>query len=259
MAKGVSIKFRSYSETIPRLLEVINLPKELKKHSKIVIKPFLSNDESRLSANTPAEFVEEVLKFCLKHKNPVTEVFIAEGADGCDTAEIFEERGYTKLAEKYAVGLIDLNKADIEKETPSGTLKFAEIMYPKILKESFIISLPRLSKDNEFMMSASLSNMLGAFPSSRYKGFFSKTKSRIRKWSIKYSIHDILKCKMPDFALIDASDKGIILSGMPLDADKQAAALLGIDWKSIGYLRIINENFKEEEKKEPLLIQSAVN
>ena len=41
MAKGVSIKFRSYSETVPRLLDLINLKKELKKHSKIVLKPHL--------------------------------------------------------------------------------------------------------------------------------------------------------------------------------------------------------------------------
>lgn len=248
MTKGVSIKFRSYAETIPRLLEVIGLQKELKKHSKIVLKPSLKAAEGEKNLSTRVQFVEEVLKFCLKHKNPVAEVFIAEGADGIDTEDLFKELGYNNLAEKYSVGLIDLNNAEAEKVESFDFLKFSEIMYPKILKESFVISLPPLAADAEVVLSASLSNMLGAFPSAYYKGLFSKKKKKIRKWSIKYSIHDVLKCKMPDFAVIDASEKGMILAGLPIEADKQAAKLLGIEWKTIGYLRIINESFAEEEK-----------
>lgn len=249
MAKGVSIKFRSYSETIPRLLELINLGKEIKKHSKIVLKPYLSLDEEK-NRSTSVAFVEQVLRFCLKNKNPVSEIFIAEGADGADTMELFDKLEYTKLAERYSVGLIDLNNTEAEKSERHDFLKFPEIMYPKILKDSFVISLPPLILNEEITFIGALSNMLGAYPSRYYRGFFSRTKSKLRKWPLKYAVHDILKCKLPEFAVIDSSEKGIILAGIPKDIDKQAAKLLGMEWKNVDYLKLIEESFLEKAEKE---------
>jgi len=261
MTKGVSIKFRSYSETVSRLLELINLGKELKKHTKIVLKPHLREIEGEKILSTPVAFVEQVLRFCLTNKNPVTEVFIAEGADGADTMELFDKLGYTKLAERYGVGLIDINNTEVEKFEKNNFMKFEEIMYPKILKESFVISLPALNLDNETVFTGALSNMLGAFPASHYKGFFSKTKSKIRKWPIKYSIHDILRCKMPDFTVVDSSEKGVILAGLPHEVDKQAAKLLGLEWKDVPHLRLVEETFLEDAKKEDKaeVIQNVMN
>ena len=249
MAKGVSIKFRSYSETVPRILELINLGKELKKHSKIVLKPYLSIVEGEKTISTPVAFVEQVLRFCLANKNPISEVFIAEGADGADTTELFDKLGYSKLAERYSVGLIDLNNAEVEKITNKGFIKFSEIYYPKLLKDSFVISLPVLAKNEETSFVGASSNMLGTFPANNYKGFFSRTKSKIRKWPIKYAIHDVLKCKVPDFAIMDSSEKGVILAGLPHEIDKQAAKLLALDWKDIGHLKLIEESFLEEQIK----------
>jgi uncharacterized protein (DUF362 family) len=251
MTKGISISFRSYSETIPKLLELVNLERELKKHSKIVLKPFLSAEESKKAQNTNLEFVEEVLKFCLAKKNPVAEVFIAEGADGADTMALFNELGYNGLAEKYSIGLVDLNNTETEPIVSADFLKFSEINYPKILKDSFVISLPKLAADNEFILASSLSNMLGAYPARHYKGFFSRIKSRIRKWSIRYSIHDIIQCKEPNFSLVDASEKGKILAGFSLEVDKQAAKLLSIEWKNIGYLRLLEQTFTQKLLKQP--------
>lgn len=261
MAKGVSIKFRSYSETVPRLLELINLGKELKKHSKIILKPYIRPDEGEKILATPVAFVEQVLRFCLKNKNPVSEIFIAEGVDGADTIEMFNKLGYSKLAERYAVGLVDLNNSEVEQMEQYDFLKFSEIKYPKILKDGFVISMPILAPDTETVFIGALSNMLGAFPSKHYKGFFSKTKSKIRKWPIKYSIHDILKCKIPDFAIIDSSEKGVILAGLPQEVDKQASKLLGLEWKDVGHLRLVEESFLQAEKadKKDELIPNVAN
>jgi len=233
MAKGVSIRLKSYEETIPKILDLIKLDKELKKHSTIVLKPSLRGPESQ---STPADFVESVLKFCLENKNPATEIYIAEGSDGVETEDLFTDLGYRNLAEKYSIGLVDLNDTEVEEITNPEFSRFDRIHYPKILLDSFVISLPVLSHDAETDLTGSLSNMLGAFPSSYYSGFFSKGKSKIRKWPIKYAIYDILKCKMPEFAIIDASESGAILAGQPLEMDKQAAKLLGLDWQQIPYL-----------------------
>lgn len=241
MVKGVSIKFAGYEETIPKLLKLIGFDTEMKKHARIVLKPNLVNGIK--TGSTSPEFTEQVLKFIMTNKNPGTEVYIAEGCDGFDTEEIFDDFGYRSLSEKYGVGLIDLNNSETEIIEDDGFLRFDEIYYPGILQNAFIISLPCLRDDDETEIAGSLANMVGCFPSSKYKGFFSKNKSKIRKWPIKYAIHDILKCKMPDFAIIDASDRGFILAGKPLDMDKQAAKLLGREWNSVSHLKLIDESF----------------
>ncbi len=240
MAKGISIKFKSYNDTVPKMLDVVKLGNELKKHDKIVLKPFISANEND---NTSSAFIEEVLSYCIKHKRPEAHIFIAEGADGADTMELFSRYGYRELSDRYSVGLIDLNNAEVQEIEDGEFLKFSQIFYPKILLDSFIISLPKLSTSGETEINGSLSNMLGAFPGEYYRGFFSLSKTKIRKFHIKYSIHDILKCKMPQFAVIDASEKGVILAGLPLDMDKQAAKLLGKDPKSVQYLRLIEQSF----------------
>lgn len=245
MVKGVAAKFKSYSETIPRFLSIIKFDQEVKKHPVIVLKPSLKKTSSH---NTSAAFVEEVLKFCLAHKDSNAKIFIAEGSDGEDTLDVFGSAGYKQLSEKYSVGLIDLNNTEVEEVLNGEFLKFDKIYYPKMLLESYLVVLPRLAEDDESEMQGSLSTMLGAFPSSHYKGIFSSSKSKIRKWPIKYSIHDIVRCKMPNVAIIDASDYGSILVGKPLEIDKQASKLLGREWKSVSHLRLLDESFTNTQK-----------
>jgi uncharacterized protein (DUF362 family) len=250
MAKGISIKFKSYDSTVPKILDLIKLDSELKKHKQIVIKPFLRNSEE---LHTSPEFAESVIKYVLNNKNPDASVFIAEGSDGEDTLEVFEKLGYRELAEKYSVSLIDLNNSEVNSVSDTDFNKHDSIQYPKILLESFVISLPKLADDFELEMVGSLSNMIGAFPSKFYKGFFSSRKNKLNKWPMKYNIADIVKCKAPNLAIIDASEQGSIISGVPLDMDKIAAKLLGKEWKSVSHLKLIDERLAsssiQEDKK----------
>ena len=101
MVKGVAVKLKSFEETIPKLLELIKFDQELKKHDKIVLKPNLIEGDETIA--TKKEFVEPIINFILHNKNPGAEVFIAEGCDGHNTLEIFEDLGYTFLAEKYGI------------------------------------------------------------------------------------------------------------------------------------------------------------
>jgi len=244
MAKGISIKFKSYEETVPKILQLIKLDAELKKHEKIVLKPALKNSSS---FNTSVEFAEQILKYCLSNKNPDAKIFIAEGSEGENTMDMFEKTGYKNLSEKYSIGLIDLNNSEIENVSKSRFAKFETIKYPKILLESFVISLPVLAEDPELEYQISLSNMIGAFPASHYKGLFSKQKNKIRNWPIKYSLHDLILCKMPELAIIDASNYGAIIAGVPFEMDKQAMKLLGKEWKTATHLRLISESLPEEK------------
>ena len=128
-----------------------------------------------------------------------------------------------------------------------------ELKTNKILKESFVVSLPVLSVDEETDITGALENMLGAFPAQHYSGWFGAGKKKLKAWPLKFAIHDILKCKMPEFGIIDASERGAILAGQPLEIDKQAAKLIGLEWKNVRYLRLVDESLDSlmpKEKKE---------
>lgn len=260
MVKGVAVKFSSYAETIPKILKLIKLDNELKKHERIVLKVNLVSGDS--SRSTKPEFIEPIIQFCVSHKNPGSEVILAEGCNGEETMELFESQGYSKLAEKYSLGLIDLNQSHtVEIQNPEF-LRFESIHYPEVLVNSFVITVTPLAQDEELSITSSLDSMLGAFPSSKYRGFFARTKNKLDNYPVKYQVHDILKCKMPDLALIDASEKGLFIAGKPLDMDKQAAKVLGFDWNRVPHLRLVDESFspvKKEETVDNLIGKSPEN
>ena len=249
MSQGITVNFKSYKETIPQVLKLIKLENELKKFDKIILLVNLEDSDN----STSPEFIEPILRFCLENKNPVSEIFIASGADGADTIELFNSKGYKKLSEAYSIGLIDLNGTETKEIENANFMKFSQIIYPLILLDSFIISLTRLSENTEYAMHASLSNMLNAFPASKYKGFFSSKKNKIRKNPIKYSIHDIVQCKMPNLAVLDASDKGKLIIGKPVEVDKQASKLLGKTPKEIPYLNLFEQESQKPSKEIELI------
>lgn len=247
MVKGVSIALKSYEETIPRVLKVIKLDLELKNHSQIIIKPHLGLEKDH---NTPAALVAQIVRFCMHFKNSDASVFIAEGADGADTMELFNEEGYRAVAEKYGVGLIDLNKSEAETIGSNEFVGFETMHYPSMLKDSFIISVPKLVPHDDLHFTGALANMRGVFPGRHYKGLFSSRKSKLDAYPLKYQVHDINVVGMPHLAVIDASSYGKVLVGRPIDMDRQAAHLLSIDPKSVSYLRMIEETLETRAERE---------
>lgn len=246
MVKGVSVKFASYTETVPKLLKLIKLDQELKKHESIVIKPLLATDKGK---SISTDFVEALVKFCVQHKNPSAEVFVAEGADGADTMDIYEEHGYRRLAETYGIGLVDLNKTACEMVGKNEFVGFETIMYPSILKDSFVISASPLRTDEATVIAGSVANMRSAFPASHYKGFFSSRKNKLDSYPMKYQLHDIALCKMPNLGIVDGSSHSILLAGQPIEIDRQMAKVLGLDAKSVGHLRMLEETLIQIQEK----------
>lgn len=248
MVKGLAVKIISYDETIPKVLNLIKLSDELKKHKTIVFKVNLVPGQPENS--TKLEFLEPIIQFCVSNKSPGSDIIIAEGCDGAETRDLFDERGLTNLAEKYSLGIIDLNESSsVEVQNPEF-LRFRSIFYPEILLNSFVITVSPAAIHKELGLSASLNSMLGAFPGHKYNGFFSNVKKKLREYPLKYQVHDILKCKMPDLAIIDASDKGFLITGKPLDMDKQACKLFGLDWNSVPHIRLVDESFSQIPKEE---------
>ncbi|MEK6908620.1 MAG: DUF362 domain-containing protein [Nanoarchaeota archaeon] len=248
MVKGLAVRLKSYGETIPKVLNLIKLSDELKKHKNIIIKIHLIPGHPENS--TKIEFLEPLIQFCVTNKNPGSDIILAEGCDGAETRDLFDEGGFTRLAEKYSIGLIDLNESSsVEVQNPEF-LRFKSIHYPDLLLNSFIITATPARQHPDLVFSASLDTMLGAFPGYKYRGFFSNMKKKLREHPTKYQIHDILKCKMPDLAIIDAGEKGFLITGKPLDMDKQATKLFGLDWNNVPHIRLVDESFSQVPKEE---------
>ena len=112
-----------------------------------MLKPNLAQDSNN---SVSADFVEAILKFVQENKNPVTEVFIAEGADGIETEELFESQGYKKLAEKYDVGLIDLNTTETQEVISEEFITIDDFMKVQ-LKVAEVISADRVEKSEKLL------------------------------------------------------------------------------------------------------------
>jgi hypothetical protein len=101
MVKGIAVKLKSYEETIPKVLNVIKFADELKKHKTIVIKLHLVPGQPQNS--TKVEFVEPIIQFCVANKNPSSDIILAEGCDGAETRDLFDELGFTSPAARQFI------------------------------------------------------------------------------------------------------------------------------------------------------------
>jgi len=253
----VEQQFVSYEESVPKLLHLAKFEEIIKHEKRIILKPNLTLAKA-FPVTTDPNFVEEIIKYIRKH-NERAQVIIAEGSGGCETKECFKKLGYEQLSEKYHIPLLDLNEAETTKKHSKKFKKYSFIEYPKVLLDGFLISLPVLKGHKEAKVTISLKNMLGCFPARYYGGNW---KVGMHKWPIEYSIHDILVCKMPDYAICDASiaqleheingypkEMNILLAGKPLEVDKKGALLLGYDWKRVPHLVLADELEKNESGK----------
>jgi len=239
------LDFRSYEESVPALLESCGLARMLKGKRLVILKPNLTCNKAP-PTTTPVRFVERIVKYI--KENSDAKIIIAEGSGGNSTQESYHELGYRRIAERYGIELIDLNTSEIVTIKSEMFLRFDEIYFPKIMLDGFVISLPILKEHSQASITVSLKNMLGCFPS-RYYSEGKPWKGKIHKWPIEYSIHDILVCKFPDFAVCDANIAqlgnevhgrpkkiGKLIAGSPLDVDKRGAELLGHEWRRIKHI-----------------------
>lgn len=251
--KNVYIRdFQSFSVTIPLILKESGLAEKIKGQKRTLLKPNLTTNRMP-TCTTPVELVEEVVKFI--QKNSGAEIVIAEGAGGCDTEEAFRDLGYEKLAERYDVTLVDLNKTErIEKENPQA-LVLKKVKLPKIVFDSFFINLPVLKEHNEAVVTCAMKNLFGLYLNQREESAFGWwNKSELHSFGVDESIHDLNLYVKSDFILVDASigQKGSEVGGTPCkppigkiiagfdakEVDKVCAPLLGHKIEEVNYLTL---------------------
>ena len=245
MSRVAKVPFTGYEASIRRALDLIDAAKALPQEGLIIIKPNLTNS-SPPPVTTSVEAAEAVYKYCRDHTK--ARIAIGEGAGSGRTCDVYAALGYTDLARRYHIELIDFNTADtVELEKPDA-LYWKKFHLPKVATDAFIISLPVL-KDHDFSKTTiSMKNMFGLAPGKYYAGGWNK--SKLHSPSVDDSIVDVCLYKKPDLSVVDASvalqgghlsgqkkHLGLILAGFDAVAvDTVGSELLGHDPGWIHYL-----------------------
>ena len=248
----VAIPFASYAESIPEALDLIGAAAVLAQQSHILLKPNLINADPH-PVTTPAACCEALVRYIRNCSEAA--IVIAEGCGAPDmtTDEIFDRLGYTDLARRWDVTLVDLNNTPLQNVSRPGNRRHAAMMLPEIAFTHYLISVPVLKAHSLAAITGALKNMMGLLPP-RYYG---RNGSAWRKAAFHDDLHQCIRelnaCRPPDLSVMDASvglaayhlggprcrpPAATIIAGQdPWEVDRRAAGLLGIDWRQIPHLK----------------------
>lgn len=246
------VSFNTYDHAIGSALDEIGAAQYLSRQKAVLIKPNLIN-ASPHPITTPAACCEAIIKYCRGCSDAT--IVIAEGCGDSvrETGEIFEIHGYTKLADRYQVPLLDLNNAPLVRKADPRCRVFPEMMLPAVAFDHVIISVPVLKAHSLSIMTGTLKNMMGFPPPKYYSGQFGTWKKAVFHRDMQQSISDLCRYIRPDLTVMDATvgmaefhlggdpcspplDR-IIAGFDPFEVDRRAAALLGFDWREIPHLQ----------------------
>ncbi len=249
MSVVAKIKFIDYETSVSKALDLIKAAGKFPQTGLVIIKPNLTNANPP-PVTTNVKAVEAVYKYCKLHSN--AKIAVGEGCGDGITIDTFRANGYTGLAEKYGIRLIDFNEENAIMLKRKDALQLKQVYIPEIVKDAFIISLPVL-KDHCFTATTvAMKNMFGIAPAPYYRGSWNK--SKLHSPTTHKSVVDICLYKKPDLCVVDASvalagshlsgesrKLGLILASFDAVAvDAVSSELLGHNPKKIQYLTLAN-------------------
>ena len=107
MSKVAKVRFSDYQSSITRALDLIGAADKLPRQGLVIIKPNLTNADPP-PVTTSVAACEAVYQYCKAHCG--AEIAIGEGCGSGTTEQTFRANGYTNLAERYGIRLIDFNR-----------------------------------------------------------------------------------------------------------------------------------------------------
>lgn len=249
MSKVAQVKFVDYKTSIAKALDLIGAGEKLPQDGLIIIKPNLTL-ASPPPVTTDVCAAEAVYQYCKAHTK--ANIVIGEGCGLGTTSDVYAKLGYTKLAKKYGIELLDFNDADTITLENKNAFQLKRFHMPKIVQDAYIISLPVL-KDHSFTETTiAMKNMFGIAPGQFYHNGWNK--SKLHSPSTDKSVVDICMYKKPDLSIVDASialtgmhlsgrpkNIGLILASFdPVAIDTIGSKLLGHDPNALPFLTLAN-------------------
>ncbi|HEX2972183.1 MAG TPA: DUF362 domain-containing protein [Tepidisphaeraceae bacterium] len=230
---------------------------------RVVIKPNNVSNERQLAA-THVEQLEGILEF-LKSIKKIENVVIAESAANGPTMTGFDNFGYTRLAGKYNVKLLDLDQQEIktvhvfdEKDFRPHAVRMSALLLDD---QNFVISAAKLKTHDRVLATLSLKNIVFGAPIKDPNASWNSTKigSRSDKpiahgsgiYGINYNLYALAPRLRPHLAVIDGFEgmegngpvggtavqhRVCVASTDWLAADRVGVELMGIDFAKVGYL-----------------------
>ncbi len=246
------IQFESYEKSVTAALDQLGAHTHISAQSKVLIKPNLINADPH-PVTTPAACCEAVVRYVQRCSQ--ARIVIAEGCGDSvlETDEVFATCGYRKLARAYGLELLDLNRAPLREVEQPECLVFPQMQLPEVAFLYYIISVPVLKAHSLATITGSLKNMMGFAPPEHYSGRYGNWKKSLFHGRMQQSIIDLNRYIAPDLTIMDASiglaefhlggppcDPPVakIVAGYnPWEVDREAAGLLGLDWRTIEHIR----------------------
>lgn len=242
------------SNNLTALLDAAELINNLQGQAQVLIKPNLV-EPLQPPITTPVNLVEALISYLQPRTN--AQLIIAEGTGSAtyDTWHVFKMLGYTALAEKYGLRLLDLNTEKCIRIENSRCKRWPEIHLPAIAFESYILSVPVLKSHSLAKVTLTMKNMMGFPPPHHYQQDSSWKKSSFHT-GMQEAVADLNRYRTPDFTLLDASvgmaeahlwgptcdpPVNLLVAGNdPVAIDAFGSQLLGKKWQDIDHIQSLH-------------------
>jgi uncharacterized protein (DUF362 family) len=210
MSRVAIVKGEDAVDATLRALGAIRLEVEhvLSGNKPVLIKPnYINSKHSSTGITTDSRVIEGIVRF-LK-RGGIKAIVIGEGSGFADTFEAFKVAGVGKVAQRWGVTLVDLNKDEFVEVAPPNPLSLKKVRVAKTALESSIISVPKLKLHRIATVTLSLKNMMGALAS---KGF-------MHAGSLSEKIVDLASVLRPSISVVDGiiAGEGHETSGNPAE------------------------------------------
>lgn len=235
-----------------RLLSAAGLKDGIGDAKTVLIKPNLV-EALDPPITTPVTLVEAIIGY-LRRELPQVRISVGEGTGSTsyDTFHCFDELGYTEMAGRCGVELIDLNEESLVRHARADCTRWPEMYLPLLLDEVFLLSVPVLKAHSLSGVTLTMKNMMGCAPPSHYQqgGHWGKSSFHRR---IHEAVLDLNRYRCADFTLLDATvgmaqahlwgpecDPPVgrlAASWDPVAIDSYGCSLLGKSYQKIAHIR----------------------
>lgn len=245
------VDFADYRSSVFEAFDKIEAGPVIANEKRVLIKPNLVTAKP-FPITTSPDCCEAVIEYIRSWSN--ASIVIAEGTGdpNCSTMDVFHSLGYTHMISGKGINLVDLNTEPSIRLENDSCPRFPIFFMPEIALNHFIISIPVLKAHLLSIFTGTMKNMVGFAPPKHYSGqggIWNKAEFHI---DIHQAIIDINRYRHADLTLMDASigmpdyhlggslcdpPVGKLIAGYnPVETDRTASGMLGLDWKSIGHL-----------------------